>query len=393
MPLLNRVPLAWRNLIHDKRRFVVSVAGIGLAVLLVFVELGFWNGLLDASVALVRQFNGQLVIVSKARYTMAIRENFSIRRLEQARATAGVNEAIPVYMEDRISLWKDPDRHDLDDPVKRPIRVVAFNPLHHAMRNPEIEAQLPLLRFPNSVLMDRRSKDDYGKREINLTRELAGHAIEVVGLFDLGADFTTDGNLVTSDRTFAKLFPNRAAPGSTLNFVDIGVIQIDPGFAVGEVQRELRAVLPDDVHVFTLDEFVDKEWAFWQQATPVGFIFTCGLIMGVIVGMVICSQILSADVADHLKEYATLKAIGYSNGYVVGVVLREALLLSLIGFGPALLASWLLYDYLGSITGLPLYLTPGRIGLVLVLAAGMCMLSGVMALRKVIRADPAEVFA
>jgi putative ABC transport system permease protein len=138
---------------------------------------------------------------------------------------------------------------------------------------------------------------------------------------------------------------------------------------------------------------VDKEITFWQQATPMGFIFTCGLIMGVIVGMVICSQILSADVTDHLKEYATLKAIGYSNRYIVGVVLRQALLLALLAFGPALLASILLYEYLGAITGLPLYLTLGRIALVLVLSAGMCMASGFLALQKVIKADPAEVFS
>ena len=124
-----------------------------------------------------------------------------------------------------------------------------------------------------------------------------------------------------------------------------------------------------------------------------GFIFTCGLIMGVIVGMVICSQILSADVTDHLKEYATLKAIGYGNRTIVGVVLKQGLFLSLLAFGPALLVSILLYQYLGAITGLPLYLTAGRIVVVLLLAAGMCMAAGALALQKVIKADPAEVFS
>jgi putative ABC transport system permease protein len=391
--LLARVPLAWRNLIHDKRRFLVSTAGITLAVILMFMELGFWNGLLDSSVSLVRQFNGEIIIVSKARYTMVVREPFTIRRLAQARAVTGVRDAFPIFIEDRISLWKDPEHKDPDEASSRPIRVVAFNPSNLGLKIPEVKANLDRLRIPNTVLMDRRSKNDYGKREVNLIRELAGHSIEVVGLFSLGTDFSTDGNLITSDQTFAKLFPNRADPGSTLNLADLGVVQLEPGSDVESVRTALEKVLPSDVQVYTLPEFADKEIAFWQQATPIGFMFGCGLVMGVIVGMVICSQILSADVTDHLREYATLKAIGYSNRYIVGVVLRQGLVLSLLAFGPALLASYLLYEYLSVITGLPLYFTPSRIAVVLVLATGMCMAAGVLALRKVIKADPAEVFS
>jgi putative ABC transport system permease protein len=306
---------------------------------------------------------------------------------------AGVREAFPIFIEYQISLWKDPEHKNSDEPASRPIRVIAFNPAYAGVNNPEIESNLDRLRIPNTVLMDRRSKGDYGKREVNLIRELSGNAIEVVGMFSLGTDFSSDGNLITSDQTFAKLFPNRADPGATLHLADLGVVQLEPGADVHAAVQALEKVLPGDVSVYTLPEFVDKEIAFWQQATPIGFIFTCGLIMGVIVGMVICSQILSADVTDHLKEYATLKAIGYSNRYIVGVVLKQGLFLALLAFGPALLASILLYQYLGVITGLPLYLTAGRIGLVLMLAAGMCMASGFLALQKVIKADPAEVFS
>jgi putative ABC transport system permease protein len=389
--------LAWRNLTHDKRRFVVSVAGIALAVILIFVELGFWYALVDSSVSLLRQFNGELIMVNKARYAMIVREPFTVRRLLQAQAVPGVHSAFPVYIEERLSLWRDPDVRDRGgeqkEPNLYPIRVIAFNPAHDALRNDEIEAKLDLLRLPDRVLIDRRSKKEYGKREANLTRELAGRSIEVVGTFALGTDFTSDGNVVTSDRTFARLFPHRLAPEDTLHYADVGVIQIEAGYDPAAVLKQLKETLPKDVSVYTRDDFVAMEASFWQKATPIGFVFTCGLAMGLIVGMVICSQILSADVTDHLKEYATLKAIGYSNGFVVGVVLQEALLLSVLGFGPAFLASFLVYGYLGTMTGLPLLLTPGRVLFVLVLAAGMCMLSGTLALRKVIKADPAEVFA
>jgi putative ABC transport system permease protein len=132
---------------------------------------------------------------------------------------------------------------------------------------------------------------------------------------------------------------------------------------------------------------------FWQSSTPTGFVFTLGLIMGFVVGVVICYQILSTDVADHLPEYATLKAIGYTDRYLTGVVLREGLLLALLGYLPALGLSWLLYRLLGAWTGLPLVMTAGRAGFVLLLATVMCAFSGFLALRRVRAADPAEVFA
>jgi putative ABC transport system permease protein len=114
--------------------------------------------------------------------------------------------------------------------------------------------------------------------------------------------------------------------------------------------------------------------------------------MGFVVGVVICYQILSADISDHLSEFATLKAIGYSNSYLTGVVLQEAVFLAVLGFVPGLVISYLLYGLLGQNTGLPLRLNVWRTGLVLVLAVAMCMCSALLAVRKVHQTDPAEVF-
>ena len=388
---LSRVPLAWLNLTHQKRRLFVSLAGVAFAVVLMFMELGFWNALLDGVVALIQAFNADLVLVNKEKYALNVNEPFPRERLYQALAVAGVRAVYPIYLETRLSFWKNPNASDPDQSNIWPIRVVAFDLSDPALRIPGIEAYLPQLRLPDTTLIDVKSKRYFGKRAPDIRRELTRRSIRVVGTFSLGTDFSINGNLLMSDGNFARYFPDPTG-SSVLGKVEIGLIRIDPDADRRTIRRTLQQALPVDVVVFTKEEYADKEKQFWQNATPVGFVFGLGLAMGFVVGVIICYQILSADIGDHLPEFATLKAIGYSNFYLTGVVLQEAVFLAVLGFLPGLLISSLLYAWLGQSTGLPLRLTLGRGGSVLVLTIVMCMCSGLLAVRKVHKADPAEVF-
>lgn len=393
MNILSRVPLAWLNLAHDKRRLIVRVLGVAFAVFLMFAELGFWNALLDASVALIQQLDGELIVVSKARYALAIKEQFSIRRLAQARRAPGVRAASAVYLEYAASWWKDTDIPEKHRPISHLIRVIAFDPDRAVLDNAEVNAHRADLKILYNVLLDRKCKRAYGVVKPGIDRELAQHKVHVADTFQLGTDFASDGSVIMSDLTFASLFPNELEPADTLSFADLGVLRLKPGAEVEEVRRAVRAVLPDDVDVYTREEFSNREKKYWQTATPIGYIFRLGLCMGFIVGAVICYQIISTDVAEHLPEYATLKAIGYTDVYLSRIVLREVLWLAVLGFLPGLGLSWLFYRLIDAWVGLPMYLRILRILLVLMLTTAMCVISGLLALRKVKTADPAEVFA
>jgi len=391
----HRVPLAWSNLTHDRRRCLVSVAGVTFAVFLLFVQLGFWNALLDSSTQLIDTFNGDIVIVSKATDAMTSRSRFSRRRLEQARQVEGVRQAYPLYLETFYGTWKDTDpveAKDPDAPVSYPIRVIAFDPNQPVLNLDGVEAHRQELSIPGQVLLDDKSKSDYGRREKGIQRELSGRSVKVAGTFSLGTDFTTDGNVIMSDVTFKQLYADPINPDATLNMVDIGIVQVRPGYDVQQVKSDLKAALPDDVEIYTRDEFARKEQQFWQTATPIGFIFMLGLIMGFVVGAVICYQIVSTDVTDQLAEYATLKAMGYSKIYLNWIVVQQAILLSLMGYVPGLIFGAIFYWLMYAFNGLPMYLTLGRVGLILALTVSMCTLSGFLAVRRVQRADPAEVF-
>jgi putative ABC transport system permease protein len=148
----------------------------------------------------------------------------------------------------------------------------------------------------------------------------------------------------------------------------------------------------DDVRIFTAAEFREQEREFWRTSTPVGFIFGLGLVMGLIVGLVICYQVLSTDVTERIGEYATLKAMGYGDRYLGTVVLLQAFCLALAGFVPGCLVSLGLYELLSEATGLPVFLNAWRSLFVMALTIAMCAASGMIAVRRVQTADPASLF-
>jgi putative ABC transport system permease protein len=381
-----RVPLAWRNLTHDVRRLLVALAGVAFAVLLMCMQVGFQNALFDSTVALVEGMNADIIITSRARYTLSVRETFTRRRLAQAEATTGVKAAYPLYIETRLANWKNPETG-----ITYPIRALAFDPYEPVWNMPKAREQAHELRQGETVLIDERSKSDYGPRQTGVVTELAGQTVRVAGTFQLGTDFANDGNLLMSTANFVRYFGGPRG-GAVLSEVDVGLVQLEPGRNPRQVKQLLRDSLPDDVAVFTRSEFTQQELDFWKESTPIGYIFTFGTALGFLVGVIICYQILYADIADHLAEFATLKAMGYRPRYFVWLVLQESLFLSILGFIPGAIISAVLYTVVGQYTGLLMRLTPARAGLVLVLTIGMCVVSGLLAMRKLLRADPAELF-
>lgn len=386
MPRTRRTPLAWKNLTHDVRRLLLALGGIGFAVLLMCMQLSFRDALFDSTVALIRRLNADLVIISQARYTIVVREPFSLRRLYQALACPGVEAARPLYIETQLSLLRK-----LEAAEGQPIRVLAFDPEQPVLEMPAVAKYAKQLRLPFNVLFDRKSKAEFGAIGPESELELAGTRVRVLDTFELGTDFANDGNLITSALNYRRLF-GQPGLGDVLADVDVGVVKVKPGYDLDEVRRNLAELLPSDVNVLTKPEFESLERRFWATSTPIGYIFTLGTLMGFIVGVVICYQILYTDIADHMPEFATLKAMGYQNRYFIGVVLQEAVLLSLMGFVPGVLVSQLLCWMVAERTGLLVQVGLSVAIIVLVLSLVMCVVSGCLTMRKVLSADPAELF-
>ncbi|OUL25599.1 ABC transporter permease DevC [Nostoc sp. 106C] len=385
--LQRRTPLGWLQLSKQRSRFLVALSGVAFADLLMFMQLGFQSALYDSATRLHQVLRADVVIISNQARNLSFMSSFPRRRLYQAADVPGVKSAEAMYTNN--VTWKNPQTHR-----ETGMLIIGFNPDQPAFNLLEVNRQLPTIKLPDTVLFDAASRGDYKEAIAQVaqgkpvTTEIDRRTISINGLFTVGASFGADGSLITSDQNFLQLFPKRQA-GS----VSIGLIQLQPGYEPKQVASALKSYLPkDDVKVLTHEEFIAFEKNYWQTNTAIGFIFTLGVSMGFVVGVIIVYQVLSTDVNAHMKEYATFKAMGYNNLYLLGVVFEEALILAILGFIPGMTVSLGLYALTRGATNLPLYMTLARAIQVLTLTFVMCMISGAIATRKVQSADPADMF-
>ena len=381
-----RIPLAWLLLTRQPGRLLVALAGISFAGILMFLQLGFRDGLFDASVTLHKRFATDLVLLSPRTMSSIAMASFPRRRLVQVMADPAVEGTTPVHW--NFLLWRNPQTR-----TTRSILAVGFEPGDPLFTDPGLAERTRVLSQRGRVLFDALSRPEFGpiaawyKQGRVIDTEVAGKRVRVAGLVELGPSFGADGNLLTSSETFLELLPDLPA-GS----IELGLIRLRAGADPAAVAERLRAQLPDDVAIYTKDGFVEFEKNYWRSSTAIGFIFTLGAAMGFVVGSVIVYQILHSDVSDHLPEYATLMAMGYPLPQLLGVVAREGLLLALLGYLPAWLAGQGFYVLIRNGTKLPVAMDGQRALLVFAMILSMCLGSALMAMRKLGDADPAEIF-
>jgi putative ABC transport system permease protein len=390
--------LAMLNLLHQRIRTLISLAGVAFAALLIFSQLGFLGAVDRTATLLFDKLDFDLLLTSREYLNLNTPAGFPRRRLTQAGAVAGVESVWPFSV--CLGLWRGPwPQSSSRDPRRWNILILGVRPedLHLVFRNAghgifrdreELAAFASALARPNTVLIDRRSWPDYGLPEDlhpGAVVELNEQQLELAGKFEIGTGFGYNGLLLTSEATigrFGGLVPRQ---------VTFGLVKLRPGVDRGEVKNRLNEVLPD-AHAYTRDEINAKESEYWVQETAVGRFFTLGVGVALVVGVIFVYQMMSADIRNHLAEYATIKAMGYRNGYLFRVILWQASLLALVGFFPGLLASLGIYELTRQAARIPINMTASRAVFVLLLTVVMCLCSGLLAIRKLRSADPADLF-
>lgn len=381
-----RTPVAWLQLSHRPLRLLAAIAGVSFANVLVFFQLGLSGSLYDSQKRPIDQINGQLVLVPRRYSNLGEPLNFSRAQLVRARGVQGVVAVTPLYI--GKADWLNKDTHQSKQAL-----VFGVNPENPALKLPILREKKALLERPNSLFFDSASKKAAGSVVQTLEMgnsyftEIRGQQAQAVGIFKLGLTFAADINLIMSAANFQTYFPEKSNDD-----IQLGVIQVSPGVNAKQIQATISSFLDPSLQVLTIQQLKDREMSHWQRNSSFGLIFNLGVLVGLAVCGIIVYQILYSDVGDHLSEYATMKAIGYSNKFVVGIILQESLLLATVAFLPSVLLSIALYQVLVRATGLLVVMTAGRALFVFSLTLVLCGASGWLATGKLRRLDPAEVF-
>ncbi|MBE9033946.1 ABC transporter permease DevC [aff. Roholtiella sp. LEGE 12411] len=390
--MILNIPLAWLQLSRQKVRFLVALAGIAFVAVLMFMQIGFQDALYASATQLHKNLQGDLFIISAQYKSLTSNQSFPRWRLYQALSVDGVESISPLYMQ--FAKLKNPING-----LKFPLYVIGFDPVKSIFKSPEIQQNFQLLQNPRIVLFDRAARPEFGAiakdfeqgKNVNVEifsyTALIGYRVKVGGLFSLGPSFGVDGNLIVSSSTFLRIFQDRSVQN-----IDIGLITLKSDADPQKVVATLSANLPEDVVVVSREDFITLEKNYWTLRTPIGFVFNLMVIMGFVVGVIVVYQILYSNISTHLAEYATLKAMGFKNKYLLSVVFQQALILASLGYIPGFVISVALYDVAKNATKLPVTMSLDKAAIVLISAILMCLTSGFFSTNKLRKVDPADIF-
>jgi len=386
--VLNDLPLAWLQLKRQPVKYLVAIAGIGFAALLMYMQIGFQSGLLTSSTTFYAALDADLILISPKTVSSGSFSQFPQSQLFRANGYKEVESVVPMYVTN-ITAQK------LGGQKPTSLRIIGYDPDVRALNVDAVNEQANELKTAGYALFDTEGNSRTGPVakaiEENgyqfLTLYNLTQTFRTVGLFGLGSTFAADSNIITSPGTAIQL-------ADQLNFgeISLGLIKVNDKKALPQLQRNLKELYDGEIQVLTKDELIAQEQNYWNTSSSFGVVFGFGTFMGVIVGGVMVYQVLYTDVTDHLKEYATLKAMGFSNQFILGIVIQEAILLGVSSFIPSTLVSAGMYAFLTSASGISIQMTHQKIGLVGALTVGICAASAAIAVNKLRDADPASVF-
>ncbi len=372
--------LAWRILVDQKGRTALATGGIFVAILLIFVELGFFVAVPQGGMLIYDHLRFDLLVCSNKYVFQSQSGQFPRARLTAALTVPEVARASPFYLGG--GKWQDPAGG-----LKLDIAVIGIDPRAGIFAVPDIESQGAVLEQPDTVLVDSATRSLFGPLQTGRVVDLAGRRMTIGGQYKLGTGFLGLGIVLASEGNFFRMFPGR--PPDTVN---LGLVMLKPDADPERAAKALRAVLPADMQVFTHAELVAHEVAYWTIRTATGLIFGSGLVVSFVVGIMVLYQTLATQITRQLPQFATLKAIGYSDRYLDGVVLFEAWLIMAVAFVPALGAALAIYALVRAETLLPLSLSVPQLGAVFAITLVMATASAFLSLGGLRRADPAEIF-
>jgi putative ABC transport system permease protein len=379
------IPLAWRQLIYNKPRFITALAGVSFGVVIMLFQFGIYQAIMKMVIRPIVAVRGDLMLVSRDYQFLISPDSFPERRLYQVLADKDVEAIYPFSIS--FEMWRNPESG-----AKIRTAFMGVYAGKNPFLLPEAASRDDVLSNPEGVLFDKGSAREFGdveglfKKQGAFLDEINGRRVLVCGIFTMGRTLAVYGNVIAGMETYKRISEQVSG------LINVGLISLLPGVVPEEAAARIQRILPDDVKIITRQEIIRCEQTYWRDNTPIGFVVVAGMFLGLFVGTVIVYQILYSDINDHIKEYATLKALGLGQGYFVKFIVSESLILLVIGFIPGISISAALFYAASSLAGIPAQLTLSGTMIVFSLTAVMCISAGLLATRRIRSVDPAEIF-
>jgi putative ABC transport system permease protein len=352
--------------------------GILFSIVLVAVQLGLYLGARNIIVSMIDRSDGDLWIMAYGTKNFEEAQPINVREKFAALSTPGVAKAVPIVVS--FTDWRKPTGGttlvviigtDAEEGGLKPWNVV--------------EGDVSGLGARDAVIVDKSYLSDLGLRGVGDTAQIGASRVRVAGMTDGIRSFTVTPYVFTTLTRSRSLLD---MPAENVTYV---LVKLAPGADVQAVRRQLREKVTDNSEVLTKAEFHDRSLNHWLFATGAGVALIGGAILGLVVGTVIVAQTLYSSTKDHINEFATLRALGSSSGYIHRVILAQAALSAVLGYALGMIIAMTVV-YMSEQTPLPIIMTPGLAALLLGLTVGMCAISALSAIGKVMRIDPAVVF-
>ncbi len=371
--------LAASNLLQHRMRLYVALAGIGVAIFLLLMQIAFLHGVRVEATRLYDDFDFDLAVVPVTYQFLYSGGSFDRVRLTQAQADSDVTESFGLNI--GVGRWTDEDTQ-----LRSSVLLIGVDEPGHFVADRDIRSGYAALAGSRAVLVDAWSASGYAPLTLGREARISGQPVDIAGFFKLGLFFYADGSAILRNPDFARVTGNGARQ------VSVGLLKLAPGANADSVQERLSQILPKDVRVLTRAQLIAQERSFFTSTKPIGVLMRVSMIIAFLVGATILFQVLSAEIIQRAKEFAVLKAMGFPPEFVFGVGLSEILLLALAAFAPALVLAAIVLGGIELATKLPtgLTLTIAIETFFIVLAMGIA--SGFSVIGRIARADPAELF-
>jgi putative ABC transport system permease protein len=379
LPGISCIIVAGANLLQHRLRLVAALAGVAVALFLLTLQISVLDAAKVKVTQLYNDFNFDVAAVPDTYQFLLNFETIDRVVLDQARATGDVSQAFGLNVD--VVHW-------MQWPSKKQayLFLVGLDDPGTFVRDPVIRDGVKSLVSSHSILIDDYSEPDIGPLATGTMAKIGDELETIDGHFRLGLFFYGEGTGIVRNTDFPRLTDRDSSKMS------IGLFQLKPGVSPQKAKHDLEAIVPEHTLVFTRAELLQQERDYFLSVRPVGIMIYISMLIACLVGIVIIVQVLSTEVANRMKEYAVLKAMGSSPAFVYGIGVTQAILVGLGGLLPALLIGGVVLWYIEYRTHLEAALGLVLLGkmLVITFAASICAAAAVLG--RVQRADPAALY-